>query len=353
MRRPVTIRQVARRARVAPSTVSRVISGKGRVGEETKRRVIKAMEELNYHPNSLARSLVSGASRKLGVMLPRMTGQWYQDTMITELLRGIASSARKADYDLLLASGESGIEELSSLDRLLQGKRVDGVVLLGAGEDDRLLDRLTEAGFPFVRIGRHEFRTDILSVDTDNRAAGQDAVRHLTELGHEKIGFAIGPRGLTASWDRLEGYELALKKSGIVPAKEWLLEGDALTLSANRTLSLFLGQPNPPTALVVGDDRLGIAVIRALAELGIPVPEKLALVAFNNSSMADWTTPSLTSMDIGIDQIGFEAVELLLRSLTDGELQGRSLTVPHRLVARESTLGTRRPGGIPFSAKPR
>ncbi|RUS43927.1 LacI family DNA-binding transcriptional regulator [Cohnella sp. AR92] len=346
MRKPVTIRQVARRARVAMSTVSRVIAGKAKVREETKRRVFKAIEELNYHPNSAAQSLVSGASRKLGVMLSRASGYGYPDTMTLELLRGIGSRASRSHYDLLLASGETILEELSSLERLIQGNRVEGVVLFGSEDDERLLDRLEASNFPFVRIGRREFRADIWSVDTDNRAASRDVVRHLLSLGHSRIGFALGPSGLTASWDRLEGYERALREAGVVPAKAWLLESEALMRSAHRSLSLFLGQPNPPTALVLGDDRIGVGVLRILAEWRVPVPEQLALVAFNNSAIAEWTTPSLTSMDIGIDRIGSEAVDLLLRHLQEEEPESRMVIVPHRLVARESTLGIKKPKDI-------
>ncbi|THF80279.1 LacI family DNA-binding transcriptional regulator [Cohnella fermenti] len=347
MKRPVTIRQVARRARVAPSTVSRVLSDEGRISEETRRRVRRALAELDYYPNSAARGLVNGASGRLGIMLSRTAAYGDSHALLPELLRGIGSRAARSGYDLLLASGESMLEELSSLDRLLQGKRVDGVVLFGSGEDDPLLDRLEESSLPFVRIGRHQFRERVPSVDTDNRLAAREAVRHLAELGHARIGFVLGPRGLTSSWDRLEGYEQALREIGVEPAEMWLLEGDGLSFGALRTLSLFLGQPNPPTALIVGDDRLGIFVLRTLVELRVPVPERLALVAFNSSSIADWTIPSLTSLDVGIDQIGTASVDLLLR-LCEGEAPTpRSRIVPHRLVARESTLGVKPPASAP------
>ena len=336
----VTIKDVAKRAGVSPSTVSRVLSNHPRISKETAERVRRIMEEMGYHSNIMARSLVSNKTSTLGMILPRPAEELFQNHFFAENIRGLTTQASRSGYDVLMTAGSSEREELEAVTRLVKGRRVDGVILLQSRRDDPIIAFLKRENFPFVLIGRYPGDDSVFCVDNDNVQAAYDATLHLIAQGHERIGFVSGPCDLIVSQDRLDGYRKALAEHGLPMRPEWIVEGEFLQESGYRAMSFFMNLPERPTALVVIDDIVTFGVLRGLAELGYRVPEDLALVSFNNLPLAELATPPLSSIDIGIYELGYMASQLLIRVIAGDRPAAPRVIVPHRLIVRQSSLNT-------------
>ncbi|MFC4303956.1 LacI family DNA-binding transcriptional regulator [Cohnella boryungensis] len=334
----VTIKDIARLAGVSPSTVSRVVSNHPRISEETSRKVKRIMDEQGYHPNVMAKSLVSKTTHTLGILLPRPAEELFRNDFFGEVLRGIVTQATRMGYDLLMTTATSEQDELGTISRLVRGRRVDGIVLLSSRRDDPLIAYLNEEQFPFVLIGRSESHPDILMVDNDNVRAAYDAASHLIAQGHERIGFVSGPNNLTLSHDRLRGYEQALAEASLPKRPEWIVEGEFLQESGFRAMSLVMSLPERPTALVVIDDNVAFGVLRGLAELGYGVPDDICLVSFNNIPLSELASPPISSVDIGTYQLGYSAVQSLLHLLQGERIHHNPIVIPHRLIVRESSI---------------
>ncbi|WP_438434809.1 LacI family DNA-binding transcriptional regulator [Gorillibacterium sp. sgz500922] len=338
-----TIKDVARLAGVSPSTVSRVLSNSQRISVDTSKRVRTIMEELGYTPNSLAKSLVSKETNTICVVLPKPAEELFTNMFFPELIRGIVTQASRSGYDVLLTAEATERQEIATLSRLLEGKRADGAILLYSRKDDQVIDYLSANRHPFVLIGKSESHPEILTVDNDNEKAAQDAVAHLYAMGHTRIGFVSGPPQLVVSQDRLRGYLAALENMGLAMRPEWIVEGDFLQESGYRALSFFMGLADRPTALVVSDDLMALGIMRGLKESGVAIPQELCLVSFNNIPLAALSHPPLTSMDIGIYQLGYVAAQTLVHRIRqdNGEpvlpMPVRQI-IPHQLMVRESSL---------------
>ncbi|MNJ41309.1 HTH-type transcriptional regulator MalR [compost metagenome] len=340
----VTIKDVAKKAGVSPSTVSRVLSNHPRISTETSRKVKEIMEQLGYHPNIMAKSLVSKTTNSICIMLPKSAEELFSNYFFMELIRGIVTQASRLGYDVLISSGANEKEEVEGAARLLNGRRVDGVILLYSRTDDPVIDFLHENGHPFVLIGRSDQYPDILSVDNDNVQASYDATKHLISLGHERIGFVSGPPDLVVSKDRLKGYLKALADAGLESRSEWIVEGEFLQESGYRAMSFFMNLPNRPTAIVLIDDVVAFGILRGLHELNYKVPEDLCLVSFNNIPLSELSTPPLSSVDIGIYNLGYTASQVLIQSIKNNQdaSYAKRQIIPHRLMIRESSIHSAR-----------
>ncbi|WP_274362284.1 LacI family DNA-binding transcriptional regulator [Paenibacillus thermotolerans] len=334
----VTIKDVAKRAGVSPSTVSRVISNHPRISQSTSEKVKKIMEEIGYHPNMAAKSLVSRTTRTIAVLLPRPADELFLNQFFSEVIRGIVTQATRSGYDLLIATGTTEREELETITRLAKGGRADGILLLYSRTNDPAIALLEEYDFPFALIGRNPDFEDLLSIDNDNVLAAYDATRHLIMQGHERIGFVSGPRNLIVSRDRLDGYLKAMKEASLPVQSEWIVEGEFLQESGYRAMSFLMGLPERPTGLVVVDDVVTFGILRGLGELGYSVPADMSLVSFNNIVFSELATPPITSIDIGIYQLGYTASQELIRMIKgESTTSAKRHIIPHRLVVREST----------------
>lgn len=336
----ITIKDVAKKAGVSPSTVSRVLSNHPRISKETARKVRTIMDELGYHQNVMARSLVSNKTHTLGMVLPRPAEELFQNHFFAESIRGLTTQASRHGYDLLMTAGPTETEELAAVTRLVKGRRVDGIILLQSRRNDPIIAFLLKEGFPFVLIGHYE--DDVLCIDNDNVQAACDATEHLIAQGHERIGFVSGPPNLTVSMDRLEGYRKAMADGGLSIRPEWIVEGEFLQESGYRAMSYLMNLPERPTALVVIDDLVTFGILRALTELGYRVPDDLSLVSFNNIALAELASPPLSSIDIGMYQLGYMASQQLIRAIQGDKPLSMRTIVPHRLVVRESSLNLKR-----------
>lgn len=217
----VTIKDVAKQAGVAPSTVTRVIHDSPSISEKTKIKVRSVMKELNYFPNLNARSLASKKSSVIGLVLPDATDAFYQNPFFPTVMRGLNEEGAKSGYSLLLTTGQNHKDRFNNVQRMVFGRQVDGLIFLYSRKEDPILDFVIQQDFPFVMIGQ-PVREDIPFVNNNNRQMAQDATTYLINNGASKIGFIGGDTRQQFIHDRLEGFQQALEEAGIGCSKDWV-----------------------------------------------------------------------------------------------------------------------------------
>lgn len=333
----VTIKDVAALANVAPSTVSRVIADSPRISEETKQKVKKAMEHLGYHPNFNARNLASQSTKVLGLVMPSSKDVGFQNPFFPTVLQGISEGAQEKNYALQMSTGKSEKEVLDAVIQMVQGKRVDGVILLYSNVDDQVITYLKEQKFPFVLIGKPYIDIEeITHVDNDNVRAAKEATEYLIGYGHKKIGFIGGSPELMVTVDRVTGYKQALQNSDLIITNNYMIHEEFLREGGQGAIRELMALEQPPTALVVADDFMTLGVLNTLDELGITVPDDLSIVSFNNVLLAEMARPPLTSVDINIFELGYQASKNLIVMIENNNEPTKRLIISHRIIERLS-----------------
>ncbi|MBM7554076.1 LacI family DNA-binding transcriptional regulator [Thalassobacillus pellis] len=333
----VTIKDVAKSAGVAPSTVSRVLADNPRISPATKKRVRKAMKDLGYHPNVNARSLVSSSTQTIGVVMPSSADKALQNPFFPEVLRGISNIAHDLEYSLLLSTGDSEDTILEAVKRMVYGNRVDGVILLYSRLRDRVTEFLYEKEFPFVIIGKPSENMDSIShVDNDNVQAAKEITGHLISLGHSRIGFIGGSKDLAVTLDRLSGYQSALQQAGLPIQEEYLVHTEFLKSGGRKAVHELFKLSQPPTGLVIADDLMSLGVVNMLEEFGLYVPEDISIVSFNDVYLAEITRPPLTTVDINIYELGVHACKCLVEKVKDSSEPAKRIIVPFKIKYRSS-----------------
>lgn len=331
---------VARAAGVSPTTVSLVLNRRMDVSisEATRQRVLAVAEELGYRPNLLAKGLLRGRTRTIGVMLPSLASSF-----VAQIAEGIQSAAGDEDYRVLLGHTRHEAEfEGRQLELLIQ-HQVDGVIIL-AGEKTLKhlggrLGTLAKAGIPCVVVDDRTWAAEVDCVVSDDEDGARQAVTHLLELGHRRIAF-LGAGDLTSSArDRLRGYQLALKGAGVefdpgLVAGSSFLGGDGF-----HAATTLLSQPRRPTALFAANDRRLAEALPVLEQLELQVPRDLSLVGYANYDFAAYL--GFSSMDQQPVELGRVALFRLLERLDRPGLRPKILRLPTRLVARSSSAPPR------------
>ena len=269
---PVTIKDVAKAAGVSPSTVTRVIQNKSTISDETKKRVRKAMKELNYHPNLNARSLVSSYTQVIGLVLPDDSDVFYQNPFFPSVLRGIAQVASENHYAIQIATGKDEKERLNAISQMVYGKRVDGLIFLYAQENDPLVQLVVDEQFPFLILGK-SLSPFIPLVDNDNIQAGFDATEYFIKKGCNRIAFIGGAKKLYVTQDRLTGYEQALQENQLPLDSQRTFFADEFLEEKGYNFSKQLFKYDPQTdAIITTDSLLAEGVCDYLNEHNLNIP---------------------------------------------------------------------------------
>ncbi len=288
-----TIKDVAKRAQVSTATVSYVLNGTGAVTEATRRRVLEAVEALNYHPHHAARSLRSRA-RTLGLVLP-VGSPGLADPALAELVAGLVEGAAAPGYCLLLASaGPETLEAELGLE-LVATNRVDGIVLLDPRVDDARVARLVAAGAPCVCAGPPG-APGCPALGYDLEGGAREATRHLLALGHRRIGLIALPSDLAASEPFTEGYLQALASAGLAPDPALVVEAGTSEDAGITAMQELLALPEPPTAVLAAGDALAFGAMHALRDAGFAVGRDLSLIGMGDLPLAAHTDPPLTTL---------------------------------------------------------
>ncbi|SJZ65213.1 transcriptional regulator, LacI family [Pilibacter termitis] len=332
----VTIKDIAKKVGVAPSTVSRVIQDNSSISEETKVRVRQAMEELGYVPNVAARNLVRGLTNAVGVIFPPTEyGERTSSPFFMQILSSINQEAINNQYTVAIATGRSP-EQLLENTKLMYGqKRVDGFILLYANNNDPVREYLRKQKIPYVVIGTpNDFENETTYVDNDNQLLGKNAVDALVERGHERIMLVV--ESMDNSWvqDRYYGYIRGMRHYGLDTF-------ETIVLDRKEPMTILAFQESirnyRPTALIVVDDILSLRVIQLLQMSNVLVPDDISVISFNNSIYAKLIHPYITTFDIHVEELGRVALKRLTEEVK-GETQMRHVKViiPHSLKNRES-----------------
>ncbi len=331
-----TIKDVAKLAGVSPSTVSRVIADNRRISPATKERVKKLMTELDYHPNMIARSLIKRTSHTLGLILSRSTDSAFSNPFFSEIIRGISAVTQSYHYNLMLATAEDYAEEARQCLQMVTEKRVDGILLLASRVNDELIPELLQNSYPFVVVGRSPEINKCFSVNNDNIQAAYLAVRHLFNLGHQKIALLNGPEEYILCQDRYEGYRFAFREFGIehdplLVKKGAFSQDDGYRL----TLELLTLKP-PPTAIFAVDDLMALGAYKAIKEKKLRIPEDIAVVGFNDDPLASVIEPNLTTVRIPIYEMGVAASKMIIALLQNQEVFPAQKILSSELIIRDS-----------------
>jgi len=330
------MKDVALRAGVSASTVSRVISGHPHISKATSDRVKAVMGELDYHPNAIARNLVRRSSGAIGLVIPNTVEQFFLNPFFPEVLRGITQVAQGAGYDLLLSSALRGQSEPQKLADMVRSKRVDGVILLTSRMDDPLLSTVLEQHIPSAVIGRPPNDERVYWVNNDNQRAAYDATMHLLQLGHTRVGFIGGAPDLVVTRDRLTGYGMALEQFGLRFDPALVVNDEFVEQVGYAGMMRLLAFSNRPSAVLTADDVLAFGAMRAAGELGYRIPDDMAIIGFNDIPLARLANPAITTVNVHIYELGETAARLLLEQFTDAPREPRHVIVAHELVVRRT-----------------
>lgn len=332
MRSSVTIADVAREAGVSMQTVSRVINEKGEVSPETRQRILKAIEQLGYRPNSLARGLAMNKTLTLGLIVPDIANPFFP-----EIVQGAEQIALEHGYTIVLGNTNENPEREMNVLRTFEARRVDGLILCSSRlSEEQLLPLLVQHN-EVVLVNRQVKLDNVSMVRVDYLQGTSMAISHLLDHGRQRIGFLAGPVTSHSHRMRLQAFIQTLQKHGkpYDPSSVFLCapttEGGYLT--AREIL------PRHPDldSLLCYNDLVAIGVLQACTELGIAVPGKLAVIGYDDIQAAHLVTPSLTTVGISKTLLGAKAIELLLKRL-NGDQQGIDLVLPSQLLVRSSTL---------------
>ena len=327
----VNITDVAQRAGVSISTVSRVLNNSDYpIRPETRQKVLEAIEELRFRPNDVARSLLLKQTHTIGLIVPDISNPYYP-----ELSLGVEATASEHGYAVIFCNTSRRPEKVEYyLDVLLQ-KRADGIIIAGGGTDLTQISQGTlRSDTKIALVGKHHL--PFPSVQVDNFGAAREITSHLLHLGHRHIAFISGPPNLTSVQDRLAGYKASLEERGISEDNRLICEGDFGAESGySATLSLLRGEPTP-TAIFAANDRMAISAMAAAADVGLRVPNDLTVVGFDDIITASLVRPSLTTVALPAYEIGASAMRLMLR-LLEGEECPKTVWLPTQLVIRQSS----------------
>ncbi|CAM4015222.1 LacI family DNA-binding transcriptional regulator [Mesobacillus zeae] len=335
----VTIKDVAIKANVAPSTVSRVIANNPRISEKTKKRVRKAIQELGYHPNLNARSLANQMTNSVGIVMPESASKSFQNPFFPEVIRGISSYIQSREYSLFMVTGETEEAIYEGVVKMVQGRRVDGIVLLYSRVDDKIIQYLIEKKFPFVLIGKpQQTAQDITYTDNDNYSAGREVTEYLIKLGHTHIAFIGGSPNLMVTKERLSGFREALLMADLQISNDYICHMEFLQEGGKEAVEQLFQLKQPPTAIVVTDDLMALGVLSALSEKGYSIPDDVSVISFNNVILSEISNPPLTSVDVHIFQLGYESAKSLVEKIEAPDLLPKNILVPYTIIERHSCM---------------
>ena len=335
----MTVKDVAEKAKVSPSTVSRVISNHPKISEETRVRVLKVMDDLGYYPNAIARSLASKKTGTIGVILPNRSEDLLLNPFFPEALRGILKGAAAASYDILLSTSTELKDELEIIKTFIRSSKVDGIILMSSKVNDECQEYLSSIDFPFSLIGSpYDHKEKVNHVDNDNYMAAYELTTYLSMIGRKRIALIAGEVSQMVTMKRIEGYKKALMESNL-PYDEKLLFTGKFDEETGYTYGVAVLNLDPmPDAIIITDDLIAFGATKVFKGAGVSIPGDLAIASFNNSILSRYSDIPLTSVEINSFDLGYYSVDLLAKAINEG-VKGKKLIIPYGIIKRQSTEG--------------
>jgi LacI family transcriptional regulator len=332
----ITIKDIAKRVGLSVTTVSRALNDFDDVSAETKELIRRTAAEMGYVPNSLAQRFQKRKTDTIGLILPTF-GPRFSDPFFSELLAGIGNKAANQGYDLLVSTRSPGDEELLAYRHMVQGHRVDGLVIVRTRKQDERIDYLRSVEFPFVAFGRTEGELDYPFVDEDGESGFKLVVDHLVNLGHRRIACIASPPELMFSQYRRDGLRSRLQELNAPLDPTLVRVGDLTQRSGYEQAMELLNLSSPPTAIVAFNDLMAFGAMSAAQNRGLVVGSDVSITGFDNTPMADHSHPALTTVDQPIYQIGSMVCEMLIHLIQGEPLEEEYILLKPELIVRQSS----------------
>ena len=332
-KRHLDIRDVARHARVSIATVSRTINRVPTVDQQLADRVWRAIEELNYFPNTQARALVSGRTRLLGLLVSEITNPFFP-----ELIEGFEEIAVAHGYEILIGSTNYDVSRMATCIRRMLERQVEGVAIMTFGIEQPLLEELSSRDIPMVFVDAGPPGPLVRALTVDYHKGISEGVEHLAGLGHRSIAFISGPLRQGSAQARRNAFIQSLEEIGLTPRPDWLIEGNHTLEGGMRTTEHLLSLPERPTAIMCSNDMTAIGALRILARAGIKVPRDMSVIGFDDIHLAEFVYPPLSTVRMSRKDLARAAFESLRSAAEKLETsQPRQWIVPTRLIVRDSS----------------
>ena len=325
-----TIKDIARQAGVAPSVVSRALNNKYGVKEETKELIQKIARELDYYPNTAARSLVTRKTGTIGIMMADISEPYY-----SQIIKGMEFVASQTGYTLLFSNSYESVERNRVLQKMIYSERVDGLVIVGSNiQEKNFVLTLLEQEVPFVLIERNFSDPRVNCIWVNNIEGAYLATKHLIEKGHRKIAHIAGNLYFQVALDRIEGYKKALNEAGIGFSEELVTSGNFISRDAYEAMKEQLR--HNCTAVFAASDTMAYGALQAITEAGLTVPDDIAVIGFDNLEFSALTNPPLTTIRQPRYEMGKQSMEILITNLQDARNEAVKVCLAPELVVRRS-----------------
>lgn len=333
----VNIKDVADRAQVSKATVSRVINDSPTISEKTKERVRRAMKELNYVPNSIARNFANQNTRNIALIVDIDDQSAFKNPFFYEELHGIETVIYREDYCLIIANVHSMGGHRNAIDNIVLQKRADGVIIPATIVSREIVRLLKDNDIPFVVAGEPLTCADEVNwVDINNRQGGEKAARHLLANGYKRIAFLCGNMENKFNQNRYEGYRQALMEAGAAPDEQYVLTDGVSIEDGARMMERLLALPQAPDAVVCSNNVLAHGAIRAVNGAGLTIPGDVGMVGFDNY-LAEFLNPPLTTVDINVFELGVQSGSVLMRLIKSERAGNKQILISTELVERKSS----------------
>ena len=325
----VTMDDVASRAGVSSSTVSHVLNGTRKVSPATVQAVQRAIQELGYAPNTLARSLARSSTSTIGVAISALSNHYFSETV-----HAIETECAKHGYMMLFVDTHDDPEQELRVVTALHHRRVDGI-LLAPSNGSKALEYLRANEIPAVLVDRM-MSEQFDQIGVDNASPTQALIAHLIAHGHRRIGFIAGREGFSTTDERVAGYRAALQAAGLGFDPQLVVNGGSDTAPAREATAQLLALPAPPTAIMAGNNLMTLGAMHALRDAHIEVPQQMALVGFDDFDWADFFVPRLTLIAQPVQPLGARAVHMLLQRMAAPDAPTQSVRLAPTLQVRNS-----------------
>lgn len=330
----VTIKDIAKLANVSATTVSNVINGKkSKTTEDTKQRILNLVKELDYKPNAMARSLVNGKTKLIGVILPDIS-----DSYFAQLAKKLEEAARNQGYSILTCSTDNEIKNEQKIIDIMREHCVDGIIISASLiKESWQFNDLYKIKYPLVTLGRElSVNEDVCSVSVNNYISGYKATKYLLELGHRNIGLIAGDEWSSITQEIVEGYREALKDHGIDMDLELIYSGNYDMETGVKGLESFINNNKNISSVVTCSDIIGYGVYKSANKHNISIPKDLSVVGIGDLKYSKAAIPPLTTVQEPLDDIAEMAVEMLISIITKKPREQNEYKYDSKLIIRES-----------------
>ena len=327
----VTIKDIAKEADVSVTTVSRVLNNKPDVGDDTRAKILKIIDEMNYNPNSVARGLVMQKTHTIGLIIPDISNPFFP-----QVARAIEDKAQKLDYSVIFFNTDNHLEREKKAVELFKSKQVDGLIVSLSLGNEKILKELKSKNYPVVQIDRSVLNNSYPLVSIDNEKSAYQMVKYILKKGNHKIAHITGDLNTTTARARMEGYKKALKDYGVEINEDYIVEGDYSQNSGFEAMQKLLELEKRPTAVFAANDLSAAGVYKALFAADLKIPEDIAVAGHDDIDIASLLRPELTTMRQPKYSLGERAVTVLLRMINNQETEIEDQILKTNLIIRES-----------------